>query len=83
MSMIFQEPMTSLNPVMRVGEQIDEVLQIHTGLSPRDRRKRVLEIMSAVHLPDPERILNAYPHQISGGQRQRSLRLRPGVAPAS
>ena len=73
MSMIFQEPMTSLNPVMRVGEQIDEVLQIHTGLSGRDRRKRVLEIMSAVHLPDPERILNAYPHQISGGQRQRIM----------
>jgi peptide/nickel transport system ATP-binding protein len=73
MSMIFQEPMTSLNPVMRVGEQIDEVLQIHTGLSGRDRRKRVLDIMSAVHLPDPERILNAYPHQISGGQRQRIM----------
>jgi peptide/nickel transport system ATP-binding protein len=73
MSMIFQEPMTSLNPVMRVGEQIDEVLQIHTDLSPRDRRKRVLDIMSAVHLPDPERILNAYPHQISGGQRQRIM----------
>ena len=73
MSMIFQEPMTSLNPVMRVGEQIEEVLQIHTGLSGRDRRKRVLDIMSAVHLPDPERILDAYPHQISGGQRQRIM----------
>ena len=73
MSMIFQEPMTSLNPVMSVGDQIAEVLEIHTPLSERARRRRVLDIMQAVHLPDPERIVDAYPHQISGGQRQRIM----------
>jgi len=73
MSMIFQEPMTSLNPVMSVGDQIAEVLEIHTSLSERERRRRVLDIMRAVHLPDPERIVDAYPHQISGGQRQRIM----------
>ena len=73
MSMVFQEPMTALNPVMTVGDQIEEVLQIHTRLSDRERRQRVLDIMKAVHLPDPQRILNAYPHQISGGQRQRIM----------
>jgi peptide/nickel transport system ATP-binding protein len=73
MSMIFQEPMTSLNPVMTVGDQIAEVLQIHTSLSERERRQRVLDIMQAVRLPDPDRIIDAYPHQISGGQRQRIM----------
>jgi len=73
MSMIFQEPMTSLNPVMSVGDQIAEVLEIHTALSQRERRARVLDIMQAVRLPDPERIVDAYPHQISGGQRQRIM----------
>ena len=73
MSMIFQEPMTSLNPVMTVGDQIAEVLEIHTALSERERRRRVLDIMQAVHLPDPDRIVDAYPHQISGGQRQRIM----------
>jgi peptide/nickel transport system ATP-binding protein len=73
MAMIFQEPMTALNPVMTVGEQIAEVLEIHTGLPAADRRQRVLEIMRAVHLPDPERLIDTYPHQISGGQRQRIM----------
>ena len=73
MSMIFQEPMTALNPVERVGDQIAEVLEIHTGLSAAARRTRVLEIMSAVHLPDVERLIDAYPHQLSGGQRQRIM----------
>jgi peptide/nickel transport system ATP-binding protein len=73
MSMIFQEPMTALNPVMTLGEQIGEVLTIHTSLSAAQRRQRVLDIMRAVRLPDPERLLDAYPHQISGGQRQRIM----------
>ncbi len=73
MAMIFQEPMTALNPVMTVGAQIAEVLEIHTALSESDRRRRVLEIMRAVQLPEPERLIDAYPHQISGGQRQRIM----------
>ena len=73
MSMIFQEPMTALNPVMTLGDQIAEVLTIHTSLSAQGRRGRVLDIMRAVRLPEPERLLDVYPHQISGGQRQRIM----------
>src|SRR4051812_47066099 len=72
-SMIFQEPMTALNPVMQVGDQIAEVLDIHTGLSERERRARVLDVMQSVHLPEPERMIDVYPHQLSGGQRQRIM----------
>src|SRR5215468_9606832 len=73
MAMIFQEPMTALNPVMTVGDQIGEVLEIHTGLAAAERRLRVLDIMRAVRLPEPERLIDAYPHQLSGGQRQRIM----------
>ena len=73
MSMIFQEPMTALNPVMRCGDQIDEVLLFHGGLSPSERRKKILDILREVSLPDPERMIASYPHQLSGGQRQRIM----------
>ena len=73
MSMIFQEPMTALNPVMRCGEQIDEVLATHTPMSAAERRARVAEIIRDVHLPDAERMISSYPHQLSGGQRQRIM----------
>jgi peptide/nickel transport system ATP-binding protein len=73
MSMIFQEPMTALNPVMRCGEQIDEVLRIHTLLGPQERRARVLDMLTQVRLPEPGRMLASYPHQLSGGQRQRIM----------
>ena len=72
-SMVFQEPMTALNPVMRIGAQIDEVVRFHTTLARRDRRARALELVADVGLPDPPRILAAYPHELSGGQRQRAM----------
>ena len=71
MSMVFQEPMTALNPVMTCGEQIDEVLGEHTQLSPAERRSKILATIREVSLPEPERIYASYPHQLSGGQRQR------------
>ena len=73
MGMIFQEPMTALNPVMRCGRQIDEVLEEHTDLSPAERQQRVLDMIEHVHLPEPQRMYDSYPHQLSGGQRQRIM----------
>ncbi len=73
MSMIFQEPMTALNPVMSCGEQLDEVLVEHTKLSAQERRGKILDILREVLLPDPERMVASYPHQLSGGQRQRIM----------
>lgn len=73
MSMIFQEPMTALNPVFSCGEQIDEVLRTHTALTASERQARVLDMIQQVGLPDPLRMLRSYPHQLSGGQRQRIM----------
>jgi peptide/nickel transport system ATP-binding protein len=72
-SMIFQEPMTALNPVLRIGRQIEEVLEVHRIGTGGERRRRALAMLEAVNLPDPEKILSAYPHQVSGGQRQRAM----------
>lgn len=72
-SMVFQEPMTSLNPVRKVWEQVGEPLRVHHGLGRLDIRKRVLEMFELVGIPEPEARLDAYPHQLSGGLRQRAM----------
>jgi peptide/nickel transport system ATP-binding protein len=72
-AMIFQEPMTALNPIMTIGRQIIELLDVHADGVPAGRRRRVLDILGAVNLPDPPHIYDAYPHQLSGGQRQRAM----------
>ena len=73
MSMIFQEPMTALNPVVTVGDQIEEVLRIHRPSNPKERARLSNEVMAAVNLPEPEKLRKSYPHQLSGGQRQRIM----------
>lgn len=72
-SMIFQEPMTSLNPVLTIEEQIAEGLLIHGNCTPAERHEKVLAMMREVELPDPEVLCRKYPHQLSGGQRQRVM----------
>ena len=72
-SMIFQEPMTSLNPVLRVGVQMNEVLVEHEGISEEEATKKSIEMLDAVGIPEPERRINDYPHQFSGGMRQRIM----------
>src|SRR6202047_4592630 len=72
-SMIFQEPMTSLNPLMTVGRQISEAIALHQGLSRSDAMDRAVEMLRRVHIPEPERRAYAYPHQLSGGMRQRVM----------
>ncbi len=71
--MIFQEPMTALNPLHSIGRQLDEVFRIHTALGAAARREKVLARLADVHLPDPPRIARSFPHQLSGGQRQRAM----------
>lgn len=73
MSMIFQEPMTALNPVLTIERQLEEVLSAHSQMSGAERRARIRDILSLVRLPDVERMCRSYPHQLSGGQRQRVM----------
>ena len=72
-SMVFQETMTSLNPIFSVGKQIAEVLRLHQKLSKREARRRAIDMLREVHMPDPERRVDEYPHQLSGGMRQRVM----------
>jgi oligopeptide/dipeptide ABC transporter ATP-binding protein len=72
-SMIFQEPMTSLNPLMTVGRQISEAVALHQGLPRREAAAKAIEMLRRVHIPEPERRAHAYPHQLSGGMRQRAM----------
>ena len=71
--MIFQEPMTSLNPSIRCGEQVEEAIRLHLKLDQKSAKKRVIELFEKVLLPHPERMYKSYPHQLSGGQRQRVM----------
>ena len=82
LSIIFQEPMTSLDPAMKIGRQVEDALRVHTGMARGERRARALEAMALAGLPEPEKLYDCYPHQLSGGMRQRvmiaaALVLRP------
>lgn len=73
LAMIFQDPMTSLNPFLTIGDQVSEPLRIHRGMSARDARSKVVDLLSEVGIPDPEGRFDAYPHEFSGGMRQRAM----------
>ena len=70
---VFQEPMSAMDPLMKIGKQVEEVLLIHTKLPPRERRRLALEALAAVELPDPEGVYDKYPHELSGGMLQRAM----------
>jgi ABC-type dipeptide/oligopeptide/nickel transport system ATPase component len=72
-SLIFQEPMTALTPVLTIGSQIAETLLVHGRISKRDAKRKAIELLATVRMPDPERRVDDYPHQLSGGLRQRAL----------
>ncbi len=71
--MVFQDPMSSLNPVLRIGEQITEALELHLGMDPRESRRRAIELLRLVGMPEAEEHIEDYPHQFSGGMRQRAM----------
>ena len=70
---VFQEPMSAMDPLMKIGPQVEEVLRIHTRMGREERRRRALEAMAAVELPEPEAVYGKYPHQLSGGMLQRAM----------
>lgn len=78
--MVFQEPLSAFDPLFTLGQQLDEVLTAHTRLSKAQRRQKILETLSEVELPDPKRIYQSYPHQLSGGLRQRAMLAQAIVA---
>ena len=73
LGVVFQEPMTTMNPVMRVGAQVEECLRVHTKLKPEERKARALEAMDWAEVPEPERIYRKFPHELSGGMLQRLM----------
>ena len=72
-AMIFQEPMSSLNPVFKIGEQLGEALKLHQGISGKENRRRCMEMLELVRIADPKKMLDRYPHELSGGMRQRVM----------